>query len=203
MNFECDRVIGPPGSGGDVNPWRRLTSAFRSHFHRRRTGEPGAGNEGIGTRTDLGRRHSRNTFRADPCGNRARRDCRTARKDVTDNAVAVVQSVVVVARYLGVNGRDVGAGLLLVAVADRKRSLKADLQQREGEREDSKSSRPPARACASCRHPQPHARRAARRFRATPSDTIPASETHSRAVVRRGHPRSPSRMGVGNRIPPR
>ena|SRR6185312_8502430 len=201
MNFECDSVIAPPESGGDVNPWRRLTSAFRSHFHRRCTGEAGAGNEGIGARTHLGRRRSRNTFSSDPCGNRARWDCRTARKDVTDNAIAVMQSMVVVARYLGVNGRDVRAGLLLVAVADRKRSLKADLQQREGEREDSKSPRPPTRTGARRHHSKPHAKRAARRVRAIPSDTTPASETHSGAVVKRGRPRSPSRTGAGNPIP--
>lgn len=170
---ECDRAI---GIDGDASTWRRRCPppALRSHFHRRCARQPCAIDDSVWPPAHFRGRYDSDPRRTDPRWSPTWRDGRAGRKNVADDAIAVVQTVMRVAGDLGMNRRDVRACLFGVSIAYRKRSRETDLQEREGDREDSESSRPSTRTRGRCLHSEEHVRRAARRSRAIPSDTTPA-----------------------------
>ena len=171
---------------------------FGSHFQRRCAGESRSVKDRVRTSADLSSGRNRDTFADNPGRRCARRDRRAAREHMAYSAVAVVQPMVVIARSLRVYWRDVRTRPLRISIADSERALETDLQQGESEREDSESSRSPARTDTGCHHSRHHARRATRRSRAIPSDTVPASGRCSAEVGRTTRRQSPWRMASVN-----
>jgi hypothetical protein len=93
---------------------------------------------------------------------------------MADCAICVVQPVMRIAWRFRVNRGNVRAGTLLDRIAYRDEAGEADLEEREYEREDSQSPRHAPSAHSDPHCVEPHLKRAARRYRATPSGTAPA-----------------------------